>query len=159
VIRALILLLALTACAPAFDGGSLAPRSTLLAENVVMTIRVDFRNDPSTADDIAAETARLLGPEFQISTMTGRELILNMTGRATRGQDNDRPTLVMDWDVRDQGGTSIALFRVAIITQTRINTAISARDARGLAFYTAEKLIQQDGIRNIIRARRAAQGS
>ncbi|WP_185803734.1 hypothetical protein [Pontivivens nitratireducens] len=155
----LLLLLSLAACNPALDQAGLAPRSALLAKDVVMTIRVDFRNDAATADAVAAETARLLGPEFQFRTMTGRELILNMTGRLTRVQQDGTPTLIMDWDVRDQGGTSIALFRVAIVTQTTLSGGISNRDRRGLAFYTAEKLTQQDGIREIVRARRSAQGS
>ncbi|WP_097929740.1 hypothetical protein [Monaibacterium marinum] len=152
-IRALLMVLVLAACAP--TGASFAPRPALLATDVVMNIRVDFGGDPATADSIAAETATLLGPAFQMSQMTGHELILNMTGRTTRGTQDGAPTLVMDWDVRDQGGTSIALFRVAILSQPTLTGGISDRDARGVAFYSAEKLTQQTQLREIIRSRRA----
>lgn len=152
-IRALLLILTLSACAPQ-GTETLSPRPVILADGVVLTIRVDATRDAAMSDVIAAETARLLGPVFDIRSMTGRELILNMTGRTSRADG----TLTMDWDVRDQGGTSIALFRVAIVSRPTLGGGINARDARGLAFYTAEKLTRQQGIRDIVIARRAPQG-
>ncbi|WP_316015228.1 hypothetical protein [Roseobacter sp. HKCCA0434] len=149
-IRALAALLLLAACTAAPATG---PRRALLAEDVAVFIRVDATQGEAFADTVAAETARLIGPPFELTRMSGRELILNMTGRAGRGEDAGRPTLYMDWDVREPGGTQVALFRVATLARPGVGT-ISRRDADGLAFYSAEALIQQPGIRAIVLQRR-----
>lgn len=151
-IRALLLLLALGACTPPPPD---LPADALLSNDVIVRVRVDLSADPEIAQVIATETATLLGPPALFPEIQGDEFVLVMRGRVVRGFGaNGRPALAMDWDVRDPGGTEITLFRIAIHPRDGAGDTISRRDAKGLAFYSAEGLILQDAVREIIRARR-----
>ncbi len=151
-IRAFLLLIALGACTPPPPE---LPADALLSNDVIVRVRVDPTSDPEIAQVIATETATLLGPPALFPEIRGDEFVLLMTGRVVRGFGTDgRAALAMDWDVRDPGGTEVALFRIAIYPRDGARDAVSERDARGLAFYSAEGLILQDTVREIILARR-----
>ena len=153
-------LLALTLMACEQDTNTLpqiaaGPRIALIADDVTVQIRIDPSQFPTVADRVAQDVATLLGPPTDINAVTRDGLILLMTGRFDRQLAEDGRTIyVMDWDVREPGGTQVSLFRVGIVPQDPMASGISPRDAEGLAWFVADRLTRDEAVRAIVLARR-----
>lgn len=153
----LLLILTLASCedqGATLERVAAAPRLAMVAEDVTVQIRVDTSQFATSADAVADELATLLGPPANLNALRPGGLVLIMSGRFDRMIAADgRMTYLMDWDVREPGGTQVTLFRVGIIPQDPGRT-LSERDAEGLAWFVADRLTRDDAIRSIILTRR-----
>ncbi|RED14404.1 hypothetical protein [Pontivivens insulae] len=132
------------------------PRLALVADDVTVQIRIDPSQFPTVADQVADDVATLLGPPTAIREIGRAGLILLMNGRFDRQRAEDgRLIYIMDWDVREPGGTQVTLFRVGIVPQDPMSSGISERDAQGLAWFVADRLTRDEAVRAIVLARRS----